>query len=385
MAAAPAPHGTRSVEVVNDGAKVYPAPHGSSGKRGLIARGTRLPFVRRLPGRQGDFCTVGFWVEVGPSLYICERHVRYSREEPYGVTQPILAPGNLLPNDYVFVAYEGTRAYAQPSDFFVDDYAEAMGSGFGLVVTARDVYNGIPFVRTSRRLWVDEASIRRARGSDFEGYVIPDGALHFGWVKRRANLYARPNGRVVRRAGRREIIRFTPSSRRGWGETPDGQFVRLRDLHKAMPSEPPSDHREGEKWVDLDISEQVAIAYEGTTPVFATLVSSGRSGRNATPLGEHRVWVKLAYSDMDNLQYNRANTYAIEAVPWVQYFEGSNGIHAAFWHDQFGRRRSHGCINFSPRDARRIFSFTHPPLPDGWKAIFPGEEDRASIIRVRES
>jgi hypothetical protein len=56
-------------------------------------------------------------------------------------------------------------------------------------------------------------------------------------------------------------------------------------------------------------------------------------------------------------------------VPWVQYFKGGYALHAAPWHEDFGRPRSHGCINLSPIDARRVFLFTSPLLPEEWHGV----------------
>jgi lipoprotein-anchoring transpeptidase ErfK/SrfK len=75
--------------------------------------------------------------------------------------------------------------------------------------------------------------------------------------------------------------------------------------------------------------------------------------------------------------------YSIQDVPWVQFFKGSYGFHAAFWHNDFGHRRSHGCINLSPGDARYLFTFTQPVLPPGWNAILPMPEDRPTTVQVR--
>ena len=161
--------------------------------------------------------------------------------------------------------------------------------------------------------------------------------------------------------------------------------MRTSDLARTSLESPPEGLSPGERWLDIDISEQVLVAYEGERPVFATLVSTGRARRGSeTPLGSHRIWVKLAFSDMSNLRYEDAPShYAMEQVPWVQYFEGSFGLHAAFWHDDFGRRRSHGCVNLSPRDAQWLFQFTGPSLPNGWDAIFPRESSPGSLVHVR--
>ena len=53
----------------------------------------------------------------------------------------------------------------------------------------------------------------------------------------------------------------------------------------------------------------------------------------------------------------------------MQYFQGGYALHAAFWHEDFGRPRSHGCINLSPRDAAWIFEWTEPHLPTEWHGM----------------
>ena len=119
--------------------------------------------------------------------------------------------------------------------------------------------------------------------------------------------------------------------------------------------------------------------------MFATLVSTGKNTKQSeTPLGTFQIWVKLAYSDMDDIERTDIpKNYSIQDVPWVQFFKGSYGFHAAFWHNDFGRRRSHGCINLSPTDARYLFHFTQPTLPPGWNAILPMPEDRPTTVLVR--
>ena len=62
--------------------------------------------------------------------------------------------------------------------------------------------------------------------------------------------------------------------------------------------------------------------------------------------------------------------FDLRDVPYVQYFTEGYALHAAYWHDSFGRPRSHGCINLSPLDARWLFHWTDPPLPEGWHGAF---------------
>lgn len=378
---APPPNGVRSVEARDEGTVLFEGPRHGASRRGTVARGTRLTFARRL---RGTGCEGEVWVEIQPDAFVCEVAVRYSTEEPAGVPQPRVPPGRQLPFTYAFVRSDGARVFASPSDYDADDYLESLGEGFGVVVVGHEEYAGIDFVQTRRGLFIERSEVGFARGSDFEGVEIAGADV--GWIVRDGvTVHAGPNGRVSRRAFRREVVQIT-GAERDWVLLADGTAVRDRDVARMRRTPRPAAVAESERWIDVDVTEQVLVAYEGDRPVFATLVSTGRAGRStATPVGEFRIWIKLATSDMDDLQRTDVDrNYAIEAVPWVQYFEGSNGFHAAFWHDDFGRRRSHGCVNLSPRDARRLFEWTGPSLPPGWYAVLPVERQLATLVRVRE-
>jgi hypothetical protein len=384
QALAPLSSSVRSAEVVDEGAVAYQAPSAESPRRGTIRRGTRLPVLGRV---RGDGCSTGVYVHVEARGFVCEHHLRYSEHVPSGRPEPHLEPGELLPHRYAFVAFDATRAFSHPSDAATDSYAEAYGEGFGVIVTDQAVHGGAAYVRIRNGLWIERDQLRFAQGSDFRGETLESAAGHpVGWVRpRRARVHARPRGPVSGALSHRAVVRIAGDGPPGWVRLDAGGFVRSADLQRMIPAERPASVSDGERWLDLDVSEQVLVAYEGDRPVFATLVSSGRLGPSrATPLGEHRIWVKLAYSDMDDLEREDVETnYSIESVPWVQFFDGSNGLHAAFWHDAFGERRSHGCVNLSPWDARFLFDFTGPPLPPGWSAILPTRDAPGVLIRVR--
>jgi hypothetical protein len=140
------------------------------------------------------------------------------------------------------------------------------------------------------------------------------------------------------------------------------RVARLR----ARPPEIPASAR----WVHVDLAEQVLVAYEGDRPVFATMVSTGRAGY-ATPTGTFRVQSKHVSTTMDDTNAGD-ESYSIEDVPWTMYFEGSYALHGAFWHDRFGRPRSHGCVNLAPADARWVFQWSEPSLPPGYHGLSVG-------------
>ncbi len=160
-------------------------------------------------------------------------------------------------------------------------------------------------------------------------------------------------------------------------ETTAGYWVRPTDGLVLTPV-PPEDLGPGEKWVDVDMTLQTLVAFEGMKPVFAARISTGK--RNAvdhekdhpTPAGTFRIREKHITATMD-ADTASDGPYSIEDVPWVMYFEGSYALHGAFWHNAFGNPRSHGCVNMAPPDAKELFGWVEPRLPDGWHGVYATE------------
>ena len=88
---------------------------------------------------------------------------------------------------------------------------------------------------------------------------------------------------------------------------------------------------------------------------------------------------------MDNLDEPEAETYySVEDVPYVQFFSKGVALHGAYWHDLFGQRHSHGCVNLSVPDAKFLFDFANPDLPVGWSAVHPYAYDSGLKVIVHD-
>lgn len=107
---------------------------------------------------------------------------------------------------------------------------------------------------------------------------------------------------------------------------------------------------EGQRWVDVDLSQQTLHAYEGDQVVRSFIVSTG-TWRYPTVTGQFEVWVKFETDDM------RGPGYFLRDVPYVMYFHKGYGLHGTYWHDNFGTPMSHGCVNLSVEDAAWLFDF----------------------------
>jgi lipoprotein-anchoring transpeptidase ErfK/SrfK len=109
-----------------------------------------------------------------------------------------------------------------------------------------------------------------------------------------------------------------------------------------------------ERWIDVSLSTQSLVAYEGDTPVFETLISSGLASY-PTVTGQFRIWLRYTSQTMDGsrLGYD----YYLEGVPYVQYFYEDYALHGTYWHSNFGRPMSHGCVNLSTPDSEWLYNF----------------------------
>jgi LysM repeat protein len=105
------------------------------------------------------------------------------------------------------------------------------------------------------------------------------------------------------------------------------------------------------KWIDIDLSSQSVRAYQGNTVVRSMIVSTGIS-RYPTPPGRFRVYSKYPSVNMSG------PGYYLPGVPHTMFFYKGYALHGTYWHNNFGRPMSHGCINLTRADAAWLYSWT---------------------------
>ena len=147
----------------------------------------------------------------------------------------------------------------------------------------------------------------------------------------------------------------------------DGNFLEVGQVIEVVPGDPRTARsvtptpqpsvpvgKYGPKWIDVSLSRQTLVAYEGQTPVLTSWVSSGL-GRTPTVTGTYRVYLKYRSQTM------RGNIlgelYEVPNVPDVMYFYSGYALHGAYWHNNFGRPMSHGCVNLPLGIAKQLFQW----------------------------
>ncbi|KYF83991.1 hypothetical protein BE11_12050, partial [Sorangium cellulosum] len=263
-----------------------------------------------------------------------------------------------------FPAHRG-RARADSAFGLISTFAWA-GRRFGLT-TELDL---IPIDRTS-------AVVPTAmRGVEVKTEGTPAFVMHHGvrTLKPGASGELKPDGWAAHRSG--WVLTGKTAAGGAYVETDAGAWIPASALRVARLGRDFWGHAaRGRKWIDISIELQMLVAYEGTRPVFATLVSTGRgelgdpATTSATVQGTFFVREKHVTATMDGDDLSETSV-DLRDVPYVQYFHNSYALHGVYWHDAFGKVRSSGCVNLAPADAAWLFEWTDPPVPDGWHAAF---------------
>ena len=137
-----------------------------------------------------------------------------------------------------------------------------------------------------------------------------------------------------------------------WYLVGPGQWLEQRKVARIKQAINPG----AQKWIAVDLFEQVLSAYEGDRMVFATLISSGLT-QWQTNIGSFKVWRKMATTPMSGAM-GQPDFYSLPAVPYVMYFDNDISLHGTYWHDGFGFKHSHGCVNMTISDARWLYNWS---------------------------
>lgn len=271
-----------------------------------------------------------------------------------------------------------------------------MAKGNILSVGERTKDKGRRWLRTARGGFVEAGRVYGKKVYDFEGAVLEEGAdfpFGFVWSDKAAAYELQEDGSLKRKKKLedRSFVDLEAEPKtiadRVYYQTTDGLWVRESHLRLAERQGLPEGIDPWERWIDVSLSKQMLVAYEGETPVFATLVSTGKKGNKEesfrTPKGQWRIQSKHISSSMAGSTATDGD-YSIQDVPWTMFFEGNYALHGAFWHTRFGRTRSHGCVNLGPTDARWLFYWTTPFLPESWHGVKSQEDSPGSMVVVRE-
>jgi lipoprotein-anchoring transpeptidase ErfK/SrfK len=282
--------------------------------------------------------------------------------EPNGPPPDFLQSGGAAPNAW------GTG----PGTFF-----KRVPFGSMIAYTRAFEMHGQVWVLSTNLTVIPAQGLKRFGRSRFEGVKLTGRVqLPIAWMRKRPrHKWQRTPGGFERAAQTWPL--------RGWvaltgKEVRDGQrvfletrepgiYIEAADATVVAPvAQRPREVQQHDKWIHIRVNRGTLTSYEGLRPVFTTLMSPGKS--DATPYGRYRIESKHHVTTMTT-EPGEPKKFWIADVPWTLYFKRPYAIHGTYWHEDFGERKSGGCVNLSPLDAQRVFEWADPPLPEGWGSV----------------
>lgn len=221
--------------------------------------------------------------------------------------------------------------------------------------------DGQPFYQINPGEYMRAEHVAPAVPSSFQGrFLDQPPASAIGWVivthqpSTAPGQPPDPNAPFVGRYQQFEVLAVHRLGDWNWYLIGPNQWVEQRTVALVQPAPPGG---LGGTVIAVDTYEQSLGVYTDGRLIFGTLVSSGSRYFPTRP-GTFQVWARLDTGKMSGAYLrDRRDYYFLEDVPWILYYDGDRALHGAYWHDNFGIRSSHGCVNLAPRDARWLFNF----------------------------
>jgi LysM repeat protein len=273
-------------------------------------------------------------------------------------------PASVTPYTYARVVEDDAAVYADPSEASLGlPPKRTLGTGYVWVsVQGQTSYAGEDFYEINTGEYVRAGALSFYTPSAFHGVALAaNPERSFAWILKPVQPSLTPAGEVNAEAPvyqRYEMVQIFATEYPGdqvWYLIGQDQWINQIYVGKVTLSAPPEGVAPEEAWIDVNLFEQTLAAYVGDRMVYATLVSTGLPGWN-TPTGLNRVWLRVTAGKMSGAD-GRPDYYFLEDVPWTMYFNKDVALHTAYWHDGFGYKHSHGCVNLAPLDARWLFEW----------------------------
>jgi L,D-transpeptidase catalytic domain len=369
--------------------KIYSRPDFGALELGRITPQTRLAATGYTKGKG---CKGG-WLRIGIRAWLCMNSLKIDKRVPTMNVLPVMKKGNITPGKYAYIRVGGSPWYPNRKRVKDNKPGGQLEGGFFVHYKRFTRINGKNYWKTIKNRYIPVNRLARFIPSKHMGVELGNGInlpLAFPIAKNSKGkgidiiVYNRPNGQPTDKVPYHKAIGIL-----GEKKTSKGKFYRIgkckwiksRQVAAAFPTPVPPGVKKGDQWLDINLMRQTIVLYEGRTPLFTTIISTGKGG-HATKHGIFRSWWKNPETDMKN-EVGANDKYLASSVPWTLFFWKGQALHGAYWHDDFGKKKSHGCINLSPKDARFIYEWATPFLGGGWKYKWTGKNDPGITIQIR--
>lgn len=212
--------------------------------------------------------------------------------------------------------------------------------------------------------WISKEFISLQGVQFFQGYEFKENpSVSFGWILDQTKSHTGPSANTPetgKEYSRYNVVQVYDSVMEGdteWLKIGVNEWVSHHSLSRVIPNNEKPTGVTSDRWIEINLYEQVMLVHEGDQIVYATLVTTGSDPFFTQP-GVFKIYKMIENEYMRGaFEADRSDYYYLEDVPYIMYFDQARALHGAYWHTNFGYKASHGCVNLSIADSHWLYDW----------------------------
>jgi lipoprotein-anchoring transpeptidase ErfK/SrfK len=319
-----------------------------------------------LPGQVDQFTAIDC-ADLGPSgrlKELAQKGITFPAE-PLPIAKPPADLAN-IPFAYALVSNEAVPVYDNLDNAVAGIPGNTLGASKIKYVSLYQKSNtdkGM-YYQIATNEWISASYIKKVSIPSFQGFVFKSNpTIPFGWAMDTFNSFTSlgmntpHTSKVYYKYNILRIYDTRVVDGTEWVMIGVDEWVPASYLARVLPNYTPPAGVTGNRWIEVNLEEQVLLVYDSGKLVFATLISSGSPPFYTQP-GVFQIYKMLEHDPMSGaFEADKSDYYYLEDVPYIMYYDKLRALHGAYWNNYLGDRGSHGCVNLSVADAHWLFDW----------------------------
>lgn len=286
---------------------------------------------------------------------------------PLYVANPPASLGD-VPYQYAKVVEGEVPMYDSIDDVIAGKISKKMPAGrikYVSLYNKAETEKGL-YYQIANNKWISKEYISKVGVQFFQGYEFKENpTVSFGWILDETKSRTGPSSNAPETGNeyhRYNVVRVYASEMEGdleWLMIGPNEWVNHRSLSRVIPNYKKPAGVTTDRWIEINLYEQVMLVHEGNRILYATLIATGVDPFFTQP-GVFKIYKKIDHEYMRGaFEADRSDYYYLEDVPYIMYFDQARALHGAYWHTLFGYQRSHGCVNLSIADSHWLYDWAN--------------------------
>jgi len=278
------------------------------------------------------------------------------------------APADLgtVPFQYAKVTNDEVPLYDTPADVEANHPSGKLPishikyvSLYDHAVTSKGLYYQI-----ANGKWISREAATKVGVPFFQGFEFKENpTTSFGWIldetdsRKTPSINGEKTGKHYSRFNVVPVYASVMENQVEWVMIGPDEWVDKKSISRVIPNNNKPEGVKSDRWIEVNLYDQVMLVHDGGRIVYATLVATGVKPFYTKP-GVFTIYKKIDHEYMRGaFEADRSDYYYLEDVPYIMYYDQSRALHGAYWHTNFGYQQSHGCVNLSIADSHWLYDW----------------------------